>query len=278
MSVEFYKESLPAWVRNNPKLLEAWMAGVGEVGGENALEYVQATPEYDLVFAGNRRDDGSLRHSEDEYLSIIESYARDLRSIGLNPDVFEDKFATLIAGEVSPREFWQERVEPMYDRIMARSDELLERYAADYGIDLTPEALLASALDPEIGAKVLNRQISLTELKAESDIALGTETTDRYSMLIEDMLEFGVDQNTSRALFQEAKTLLPALSVLASRHADQDDQFDLDEFVSAEVYNDPEQRRRMRRLVAQESSTFTGGAGLDFATTREGGVAGLMDR
>ena len=34
----------------------------------------------------------------------------------------------------------------------------------------------------------------------------------------------------------------------------------------------------MRRLVAQEESTFTGGAGLGVATDRQGGVAGLTTR
>ena len=55
--------------------------------------------------------------------------------------------------------------------------------------------------------------------------------------------------------------MLPALQVLAARHADPDDTFDLGEFTQAQIMNDPMQRQRIRRLVAQEQSDFSQGAG-----------------
>lgn len=279
MAYDFYLQSLDPWIRNNPELLALWIEGAELYGGDNALEYVQDSPVYDIVFPGNKRPDGSLRHSEDQYLSITDQYTQSLIDVGLNPANFEHRYADLIEGEVSPREFFVERLEPMYDRILERSDELIARYAQDYGIDLTPEALLASALDPELQTKVLNRQIALSELKAESDMTLGTEVTDRYAPLIEDLLDTEqMTQPEAQAYFRNAQTMMPVLSTLAARHADPDDDFDLAEFTAASIYNDPAQRRRMRRLTAQEDASFSGGSGIDFTQTRTGGVAGLQQR
>lgn len=278
MTVEFWQGSLPGWIKNNPEILQLWIEGVSEVGGDTALEWIQASPEYDVIFPGNRREDGSLRHSEDVYFSIIESYERDLRNVGLNPDVFSGRFPELIEGEVSPDEFWQERVLPMYERITSLGPDLMSRYAADYNLDMTPEALLAAALDPDLGSKILERRIALTELKAESDRAFDTDLTNRYAPLIDEMLEFGVTQGTARNLFQDAAGLIPTLTTLASRHADPDDDFDLAEFTQASLFEDPVQKRRMRRLVAQEEATFAGGAAIDFVRDRSGGVAGLQQQ
>jgi hypothetical protein len=69
------------------------------------------------------------------------------------------------------------------------------------------------------------------------------------------------------------------MNVLAKRHADPDDTFDLNEFVASEIYDDPEQRRRIRRLVSQERSLFANiGAQTQFSRTRVGGITGLTER
>jgi hypothetical protein len=65
--------------------------------------------------------------------------------------------------------------------------------------------------------------------------------------------------------------------VLANRHFDPDDDFDIFEFTAASLFNDPVQRRRMARLIAQEQAQFgsTGGFARDRGT---GGLAGLEVR
>jgi len=97
-----------------------------------------------------------------------------------------------------------------------------------------------------------------------------------------DMLfEAGVDDKSqARQLFASAEAAIPVLNVLASRHADPDDTFDLNEFVESEVMADPTQKRRVRRLLAQERSTFSmGGGGAEpFAPDRSGRKAGLETR
>lgn len=277
-SVEALKSLLDPWLRNNPVLLAKWEEGVGLVGYTDALEWVQQSPEYDVVFPGNKREDGSIRYSEDEYLAVIESYQDTLISVGLEPSTFSELFPGLIEGNVSGDEFRVERVEPMYDLIIERGQAAIDRYAQDWNLDMTVEAILAAALDPQgIGSKILNRQISISSLRYESDRLLGSETTNQYLDLAVDMYEAGTTQPEAVRMYEKARTALPVLSALARRHADPDDTFDLDEFAIATLYNDPEESRRMRRLVAQESSLFTGGSAVDFAKSRAGGVAGLAE-
>jgi len=95
------------------------------------------------------------------------------------------------------------------------------------------------------------------------------------------LFEAGVDDRSqAQQLFASAEAALPVLNVLAARHADPDDDFDLKEFVSAQVLRDPEQRQRMRRLIAQERSSFVTGGGSNgpIAQTQTGQKVGLTVR
>ena len=275
MPVEDYKALLPSWLRDNPELLISWEEGVAAVGYDNALEWVQQTPQYDLVFPGNRREDGSLRLTEKEYFSTMDSYEASLRAVKVNPDMFGEQFITLIEGDVSGAEFWQERVSPIYDRIIDRGEEMIARYANDYGLAMTRESLIASLLDPEMEVKILNRQIGVTEIRVASDRTLGAMVTDRYADLTNELYERDIDLGRVNQLFQQADAMMPVLQTLARRHADPDDTFDLEEFTQGTLYNDPEQARRIRTLVAQERSSFTGGKQIEYAQNKTGGLSGL---
>jgi len=210
--------------------------------------------------------------SEQEYMSTLDAYDDVFQSVGLNPALWKERYVDLISGDVSADELMRDRVMPIYERVMEGSDAIRQRYAEDWGLDMTFEAILAAALDPDdIGSKILQRQIALSEIGGEafeSGFNVTRELTER-------LLEAGVDRGKADELFQRADALVPALSVLAARHGDPDDDFDLETFVGSEVFGDPQQKRRMRRLIAQESSTFTGGAQVDYLKSRTGGLAGL---
>ncbi len=277
MAFDQYIPLLPYWIRNDPAMLELWKEGVVEFGYADAEKFVRSTPQYLAKFPGIQRDDGSFRMEENEYLATIDSYRDSLRSVGVDPTAFEETFVLLIEGDVSGSEFWQERVLPRWERIINRGDEMIERYATDWGIQMNRSSLMASLLDPDLGAKILDRQISISELRYESDRVFGTDQTNIYQGLIDELYEERVGTDRAKALFESANQMMPVLSALAARHADPDDDFDLEEFTAATLYNDPEQARRMRRLYAQEDSSFTGGAATDFARNRSGGVSGLQE-
>lgn len=241
---------------------------------EFAWAAVRQSPQYEQYFAGNRRDDGTVRMTEQEYTAVKEGYDDVFRSVGLNPNLFNEQYVDLIEGDVSPDELMRDRVLPVYERVLEATPDIMARYAADWGLEMTPEAILAAALDPDrVGAAILNKQIALSEIGGEA-ASSGYDIDIEFA---ERMLEAGLDRGMADQLFAKAEYLQPVLSTLAARHADPDDEFDLEQFVGAELFQDPTQRRRIRRLMAQESSTFTGGAQVDFARSRIGGVAGLSD-
>lgn len=276
-TAEEYIQFMPAWIRDNPRAKALWIEGAGEFGYDNALEYIQQQDIYDTWFPGNRRDDGSLRYTEGEYLSAIDGYKTRLQAVGVEPSVFAETFVKLIEGDVSPAEFWDERVAPTYDRVIERGEGMMDRYASDWDLEMTREALFVSLLDPDVlGHKILNRQIGISELRYEADIAFGTDVSNRYKDLTEELYDRGYGVDQVRSTFQEADTMMPVLNVLAGRHADPDDTFDLDEFTAASLFNDPGQARRMRRLLAQEESSFTGNKITGYRNSdKTGGLSGL---
>jgi len=237
-----------------------------------AWAFVRQSPEYAVHFAGNRREDGTLRMTEQEYASVKDAYSDVFRSIGLNPELFKGQYVDLIEGDVSPDELMRDRVMPVWERVIESTPQIMEFYANNYGLEMTPEAILAAALDPDrVGTAILNKQIALSEIGGEG-ASSGFDVDIEFA---ERLMDEGLDQLSADSLFKKAENMLPVLNTLAARHADPDDEFDLKEFVSGELFADPQQRRRIRRLMAQESSTFTGGAQVDYLKSRTGGLAGL---
>lgn len=244
--------------------------------GQTAWATVRAAPQYDVYFPGNRREDGSLRYSEMIYKSVWEGYEDVISSTGLNPSLFTDLFVDLIEGNVSPDELAAERVDPTFERIVQGTAEIQAAFAEQRDIAITPEAILASALDPAIGDKILERQITMAEIRGEAwqrrmfaPIGLG-----------EDLAEVGMTRSTAQRFFSEASEMLPVLNVLARRHGDPDDTFDLEEFTAGSIFDDPTQRARLRRAVAQERASFTQPAReLGYTVDRyTGGLSGLTER
>lgn len=235
-----------------------------------ALAQTQQDPVYEKYFPGNTRDDGSLRFTEQEYLSNLESYQNTLLTVNVNPDLFSSQFVALIEGDVSPSEFY-DRVSAVNDRILLAAPEIAEEYARLNGLELSVEAMLAAALDPTVGDLILNKQISIAEIAGAASIhgfRLQAATASRLE-------EIGTSFDSAGESFAQGKELVPILDVLARRHSDPDDDFDIEEFVSATLLDDPQERRRLRRLLSQESSTFSRPNTFD---STGGQVAGIFDK
>lgn len=236
-----------------------------------AVAAVRDTASYKSRFQGNYDPEtGNVRMSENDYIASKAAFDATIASVNLNPAYFGDDFITAVENEVSPSELIN-RVESAYERVIQQSSGMREFYATNYGIDLTDSAILASLINPDIGQKILNRRIAVAEIGGEAaargygiDVGFG-----------ERLAQAGVDRRAAGAFFGEAASLIPMMNVLSSRHADPDDSFNLEDVSSAVLFDDPETRRRIRRAKAQESSTFTGGAGLDYQRSQSGGVSGL---
>jgi hypothetical protein len=276
-------ELAPSWLP--PFLAQAWLNEYTRMGaasvpgsGEAAMEYIRAEgskyqSQYDRYFPGNRREDGSLRHTEAEYSNRVEGFRNSLMGVNVNPDLFEEKFAGLIEGDVGEGEFVN-RVESMYERVIEASPGIRDFYATNYGIDMTDSAIVASFLDPDVGNAVLDKRIAISEIGGEA----AARTFDLDVDFATRLEKAGVTRIQAQDLFGQAALDVPVLNVLAQRHADPDDDFDLNEFTQAAIFDDPTQRRRMRRLVAQERATFTGGRDVFAEDRQTGGAIGLRER
>jgi hypothetical protein len=273
----------PNWVP--PELIDAWYAeyldagGMGVTGSEVAAAEVIRTDSryremYDRYFPGNRRDDGSLRLVEQEYVSRIASYENALLSVNVNPEMFGSYLPNLIAGDVTPSEFVT-RVESMYERVTDAMAPIRDYYATYFALDMSDSAIVASFLEPEIGDAILERRIAISEIGGEAS-RVGFDVSARWA---ESLVQAGIERENAANLFGSAAAEIPVFDTLARRHADPDDDFDLGEFTQAAIFNDPEQRRRIRRLASSERASFTGdAAAIGLVEDRAGGLRGLGPR
>jgi len=255
-------------------LLEVYANALLVTGNADlAIVEMRADPQYDTYFAGNKRDDGSVRWTEKEYLSIIEAFEVELEGYGVNPAVFAEKFPELIAGDVAPDEF-RSRLSTAYGQLINATEEVRTYYAENFGItDLTDESVFAAFLDPTIGEEILGGRLDVAAVGG-AGLQYGFDLDPE---LAERLAQQDITGQQAGQLFSQAATQLPILDTLARRHNDPDDDFDLEEFLAAAVDADPTQSRRLRRLFAQESSLFSRQSA--FRTSRDtGGITGLLDR
>ena len=278
-------DALPAWMYDQPELAAAYLDEIIEMGGTGntnaailALEEIRMAPEYremyDRAFPGNRRDDGSLRMGEGTYFVEVSDMRSYVEGIGLNPDVFEDDYGNLIGDDVTASEFGQ-RVDAMYSSVIGSSvlPETRAFYAENFAIDMTDEAILASMMKPDLGTALLAGQITSAQIGGQASArGFGIDLA-----FAEMLAGAGADEEAAGRFFGEASGLLPTLNILSARHADPQDEFDLNDLADASFFQDPTQRRRINRLLAQEQSTFTGGAQVDIARSGSGGFSGLID-
>jgi hypothetical protein len=240
-----------------------------KAGDVDPWAVVRTNPQYDAWFPGNMTDDGQPRYAEGQYAAVRESYRDVNRSAGLyNTDIFEDQFTALMEGEVSPAEY-EARVSETFDRVISASDEIKQAFNRANGFPITTEGILASALDPGIGDDILSQKIGMAEIIG-SGAESGFDVSDIRSR---EIMGQGIRLDRAREFYQDASSTLPILDMLAARHNDPDDDFDINEFEQAGLFADPFQNRRMRRIISQERSQF--GIGASARQTR-GALTGLI--
>jgi len=268
------KKHVPLWLHEMPSLRQAWIDAWIETGEASlAREAVREHEDYEQYFPGNLREDGTVHITEGEYHSLIEGYENVLVSVGLNPETFHALFANLVAGDVDIGEFTS-RVEAVRVQVIDQGPAVQERMSTYYGIDYTPEAIFASFLDPTIGDDILNRRIAVSQVGAaawEKGFDIGVSD-------VELILNQGFGVAQARDFYAQAEAMLPALQVLMARHDDPDDDFDLNAFTQAQILDDPVQRQKIRRALAQERSSFVSGAGGPIAISQTGRRIGLEER
>ena len=239
-----------------------------------AIAEVRRSDAYEIAFPGNKRPDGTVKFDEVTYTGLKESYIGTLQEYGIprntSVDLLTDRFTGLIEGEVSAREFAQ-RVDAVYQGIQENIPEVTEFYRENFGLELTPEAIFVGALDPTVGEEIVAGRITTAQIGGEAARA-GFEISGEFAQRLQ---RAGISQAQARQLFTSAQAELPRLQELQARGGvEQPEQFTLEQFTEAAVFQSPEELEEIRQLEAEEQSRF---APIGGAARRGRRVTGLVE-
>ena len=244
-------------------ILDSWVDS-GSI--DLAIAQGRASEDYAKTFPGIKREDGSLRMTEIQYLEVKDAMKDSLRNYNLNPDIFQNEIIDAIQGDVDIQEF-QGRLQFGYEQLINNRDVVLEVYRAEYGMDLTEEALFAMFISPEIATSVLENQILVSQILAEAevaDITLGKST-------VQDFISAGISQEQARGLFRETEQLSGLTGVAAQMGQDLSEE----DIASGLAGLSPEQLGLIKSAEARSASQSAVQAGA--ATTQAGQVTGLIE-
>ena len=239
-----------------------------------AIAEVRRSPAYEIAFPGNKRPDGTVKFDEVTYTGLKESYIGTLQEYGIprntSVDLLTDRFTGLIEGEVSAREFAQ-RVDAVYQGIQENIPEVTEFYRENFGLELTPEAIFVGALDPTVGEEIVAGRITTAQIGGEAARA-GFEISGEFAQRLQ---RAGISQAQARQLFTTAQAELPRLQELQARGGvEAPEEFTLEQFTEAAVFQSPEELEQIRLLEREEESRF---APIGGAARRGRRVTGLVE-
>ena len=227
-----------------------------EWGGDAALALEALRGDsafYDTYFPGNRRADGTLRFDEQGYMAQISGYEEALNAYGIAPDIFRHRFADLVAGGVDANEFL-DRMRQNYVMVASQSHQIRRWFADHFGSgNISDAAILTSLIDPSIDvvtAQHMLQQAQVGGAAAEQGFDIGVGDANR-------LVDHGLDLAAARNLFGQASRMLPTIKSLMDRHNDPEDDFDLDEYLDAVVFLDPDKAKAIERVFRREGATFS---------------------
>ena len=258
-----------------PDILELFASEWARTGDPQvAIAEVRRSDAYEIAFPGNKRPDGTVKFDEVTYTGLKESYIGTLQEYGIprntSVDLLTDRFTGLIEGEVSAREFAQ-RVDAVYQGIQENIPEVTEFYRENFGLELTPEAIFVGALDPTVGEEIVAGRITTAQIGGEAARA-GFEISGEFAQRLQ---RAGISQAQARQLFTTAQAELPRLQELQARGGvEAPEEFTLEQFTEAAVFQSPEELEQIRLLEREEESRF---APIGGAARRGRRVTGLVE-
>ena len=253
------------------RLIEVYVQGFVETGDRNlALLKMRSDPLMETVYPGIRKNDGTLRMTEQEYIVAKEFMELELRNYNLNPQVFGEDIVDAISGDVSPQEF-SERLQAGYQNIVQNIPQVKQVYLREFNLDLNEESIFGMFISPRLSTAVLDNQIRQSQILAEAETALGTRAL--TVQVARGLQQQGLTQAQARRGFQGAAALLPGLSQGAERFGRGD--VTATEYVQATELGDQDVAERIRRIESQITSASSANAGA--ARTRTGEVVGLEE-
>ena len=248
-------------------LLDLLISSWTETGSiDIALATVRQSDAFEQAFPGIKREDGSLRMTEIQYLELKDDMKDQLRNYNLNPDIFADEIVEAIAGDVDKEEF-AGRLSFGYNELLNNKDIVKRIYMDEFNMDLTDEALFAMFISPDISQAVLENQILTSQILAEAEIAgvgLDKEVATKF-------VKGKITQRQSAEIFQRAEQLSGLTGVAAGAGFDLTEE----EIATGIAGLDSEQLKLIRSVEARAASLSSIQAGA--AQARTGEVVGLEE-
>ena len=254
-----YEELAKSLYPNMPSdILDLFANEWARTGDPNvAIAEVRRSDAYAIAFPGNKRPDGTVKFDEVTYTGLKESYIGTLQEYGIPRNTSENLLQTrltgLVEGEVSAREFAQ-RIDTAYKGIQENIPQVQEFYATEFGLELTPEAIFMGALDPTIGEEIVSGNITTAQIGGEASRA-GFDISGEFARRLQ---RAGVSQAQARQIFASAEAQLPTIqSLQAERGIESEEQFTLEDYTEAAVFQSPEEIEQIRLLEEEQAATFS---------------------
>ena len=267
------------------KLIDAYTQGFIDTGkAEFALANMRSTVEYSEMFEGIKRNDGSLRMTEAQYLQNKEAVVIHLNEYNLggygkeNIDVI---FPKLLANNVSPDEFRQ-RVQAVSNTIeqlpQDQKSQVLGQYSEYYSNQLgetvvvNDSTLVALAIDPDVNAQILAKRLNVSQISATFERVTG-EDIDFDS--IQRLVSGGITAQRAASEFETAAARAMTASRLARRFNREQQDYTALEFAEMGAAPDTDFAEQVGSLGAQTESASSAQVGA--RRTQEGAVTGLTE-
>ena len=229
---------------------------------QQAISQTRQDPQYDNIFPGNKTERGQIRYDEVTYFALEDSYIGTLAEYGIpratSLNILQDRFVNLLENEVSANEF-QQRVAAVYRGIQENIPQVQQFYADNFDINLDEQSIFLGALDPTVGEDIVSGKITAAQIGGEARRAGFTISLEEAQRI----QRSGLSQQEARRLFTQAQTEIPRIQELQTRGGREPvEEFGLEQFTEAAVFQSPEELEEIRRLEREEQSRFTpiGGA------------------
>lgn len=182
---------IEASARNAVADLESAFSWIGQLGlateiqqwavdGLNASAIVgklRQTSQYQGMFVGIRRDDGTMRVTEAQYLQQMDAYRNVLGNYGKFDERYDTnaELSAFLVGDIDPNEL-EERLQ-IYDYVSNNSD-VKDAFYVYAGMNVTGDDLYQAVVDPRYGeqlASEYNQRATSTKLDYDTWITRATE-------------------------------------------------------------------------------------------------------
>lgn len=199
--------------------LQEWV--VQGLGPEALVAEVRRTPQYEAIFQGIRRPDGSLRKSEAQFLQDNQAYRQVLRSFA-RPDYEYDRPEDLRAfHEMDMRPDELEQRFQVYDQVTRGGSDMRDAFYVYAGMRLSDDDLYQMAVNPtfrDAKQREYGVRSTITPPDFETWIARATEVgLERAAQTLTDLQKSGVSSADAMSTLQatnpeQARALADALA------------------------------------------------------------------